>query len=214
MSLRRTKGRFPTSLPVVVMFFALCASADDSETAPQEVVESAATTMAEKLNGRKDYYEANLEELYLMIDEVLLPHFDTRYSGRLVLGKHWKGTAEEQRADFIDVFYQSLLQSYAQGLLEFDQDKIEFLPFQGDLSEKRVVVKTQMHLDDGSEVPVNYSMRRSGPAWKVYDVRIEGVSYIQNYRNQFNAEISANGVDSVIERLRAEASVEAKAIEP
>jgi phospholipid transport system substrate-binding protein len=107
-----------------------------------------------------------------------------------------------------------LLRSYAKGLLEFDQDKIEFLPFQGDLSEKRVVVKTQMHLDDGSEVPVNYSMRRSGPAWKVYDVRIEGVSYIQNYRNQFNAEISANGVDSVIERLRAEASVEAKAIEP
>jgi phospholipid transport system substrate-binding protein len=51
-------------------------------------------------------------------------------------------------------------------------------------------------------------MRRSAPGWKVYDVRIEGVSYIQNYRNQFNAEISANGVNSVIARLRTEVSGE------
>jgi phospholipid transport system substrate-binding protein len=208
MSLKQIIGPFPASLTVVAVFFTLLASADDQVPAPQEVIENAATTMSEKLAGRKDYYESHPDELYSMIDDLLLPHFDTRYSGRLVLGKHWKGVSEAQRSEFIDTFYQFLLQSYAKGLLQFDQDKIEFLPFDGDVDGKRVVVKTQMRLDDGSIVPVNYSMRRSAPGWKVYDVRIEGVSYIQNYRNQFNAEISANGVNSVIARLRAEVSGE------
>jgi phospholipid transport system substrate-binding protein len=206
MSLKRFIGPFPVSITIVAVFFALSVSADDEVLAPQDVIEYAATTMSEKLTGRKDYYESHPDELYTMINEVLLPYFDTRYSGRLVLGKHWKGVTEEQRAEFIDAFYRFLMQSYAKGLLEFDQEKIEFLPFQGEVDGKRVVVKTQMRLDDGSIVPVNYSMRRSEPGWKVYDVRIEGVSYIQNYRNQFNAEISENGVNSVIARLRAEVS--------
>ncbi len=213
MPLRKIIRPFPAASILVAVFFAIWAGADDVELAPQEVIENAATMMSEKLTGREDYYESHPEELYTMIDEVLLPRFDTRYSGRLVLGKHWKGVTEEQRSDFIDAFYQFLLQSYAKGLLEFNQDKITFLPFQGEIDGKRVVVKTQMQLDDGSDVPVNYSMRRSKSGWKVYDVRIEGVSYIQNYRNQFNAEISANGVDSVIDRLRAEAAGKMNAAE-
>ena len=206
MSLKKFTGPFPVSITIVAVFLVLWVSAEGEVLAPQEVIEYAATTMSEKLTGREDYYESHPDELYAMINEVLLPYFDTRYSGRLVLGKHWKGVTEEQRSEFIDAFYRFLLQSYAKGLLEFDQEKIEFLPFQGEADGKRVVVKTQMRLDDGSIVPVNYSMRRSEPGWKVYDVRIEGVSYIQNYRNQFNAEISENGVNSVIARLRAEVS--------
>ncbi len=78
------------------------------------------------------------------------------------------------------------------------------LPARGEVTEKRTVVKTQMRLDDGTEIPVNYSMRETSDGWKAYDVRIEGVSYVQNYRNQFNAEISTNGLDSVIARLERE----------
>jgi phospholipid transport system substrate-binding protein len=212
MSSQRVIGPAPAAVMIIAVFFTAWASADDEVLAPQEVIENAATTMSEKLNGRKDYYESHPDELYIMIDEVLLPHFDTRYSGRLVLGKHWKGVTEDQRTEFIDAFYQFLLQSYAKGLLQFDQDKIEFLPFEGEVDGTRVVVKTQMRLDDGSQVPVNYSLRRSEPGWRVYDVRIEGVSYIQNYRNQFNAEIRANGVNSVIARLREEVSGEKNAL--
>ncbi len=65
-------------------------------------------------------------------------------------------------------------------------------------------MKTETRMDDGSEVPINYSMRKTPDGWRVYDVRIEGVSYVQNYRNQFNAEIAALGVDAVIDRLSAE----------
>lgn len=177
--------------------------ADASKT-PNQVIEETATAMASRLQGRKEYLSSHPEELYALIDEILLPNFDTRYSGYLVLGKHWRTASEEQRSRFIDTFYDFLLRSYANGILEFDQDNIKVLPARGEAPEKRTVVKTEMRLDDGTEIPVNYSMRETAAGWKAYDVRIEGVSYVQNYRNQFNAEISANGLDAVIARLEQE----------
>ena len=171
---------------------------------PNDVVAKASSEIAERLDGRKDYLRENSAELYELIDEVLLPHFDTRFAGRLVLGNHWRSATEEQRARFIDVFYRFLVQSYADGILGFKQESLNILPPDGERDEKRAIVRTTIRMDDGTEVPVNYSMRNSSAGWRVYDVRIEGVSYIQNYRNQLNAEIKALGLDAVIERLQAE----------
>ena len=174
------------------------------DATPNQVIEATANAMADGLDGRRAYFEEHPEELYQLINDVLLPNFDARYAGYLVLGKHWRTASEEQRSRFIDAFYNFLLRSYAKAVLEFDQKKINILPPRGELGEKRAVVKTEMRLDDGSEIPVNYSMRNTDNGWKAYDVRIEGISYVQNYRNQFNAEISAKGIDSVIVRLESE----------
>lgn len=176
----------------------------DQSRSPDEVIETAASSIVEQMKGRRDYLSENREELYALINEILVPHFDMRYAGHLVLGKHWKTATKEQRDRFIDVFYEFLLQSYANGVLKFDDDKITVFPTEVGADDKRAVVKTEVLLDDGSRVPVNYSMRLSKAGWRVYDVRIEGVSYIQNYRNQFNAEISALGIEAVIERLQLE----------
>ncbi len=207
------------SLGAIVAFVppAVVAEATDANgySTPHAIIESASASMAEQLDGRRDYFEAHPKELYVLIDDVLLPHFDTRYSGRLVLGNHWKSASAEQRTIFIEVFYGFLMRSYARGVLQFDQNRIEIIPLEGELDGKRAIVRTEMRLDDGSLVPVNYSMRKSKAGWRVYDVRIEGISYIQNYRNQFNAEIRAVGVDAVIERMRDEIDAdEATATQP
>ena len=174
------------------------------EQLPHEIIETAANQITGKLRGQKDYLRKNHDELYALVDEILLPYFDMRYAGRLVLGKHWKTATKDQRDRFIEVFYRFLLQSYADGMLKFNEDAITVHPATINAEDKRTVVKTDMRMDDGSHVPVNYSLRRSRTGWRVYDVRIEGVSYIQNYRNQFNAEISALGIEAVIERLQSE----------
>lgn len=173
---------------------------------PNEVIQEAADDMAKRLDGRQDYLAEHPEELYALINEVLLPKFDTRYAGRLVLGKHWRDATPEQRDRFVDAFYNFMLRSYAKGVLKFDQDRVTVLPLTAAPQRGRVVVKTQMRLDDGNEVPVNYSMRETPAGWRVYDVRIEGISYVQNYRNQFNAEIGAKGIDAVIARLEGDAA--------
>lgn len=179
------------------------------DATPHEIIESTASAVTERLDGRKDYFDEHPGELYVLVDELLLPHFDVRYAGRLVLGKHWKTATKEQRDRFVEVFYRFLLQSYANGILEIDQGSIKVLPADEQQTEKRIVVKTETRMDDGSEVPINYSMRKTKNGWRVYDVRIEGVSYVQNYRNQFNAEIAALGVDAVIERLNTEVAAAA-----
>ncbi len=196
--------RISIVLLLLAVFAAPWLAAADQERAPHEIIATAANSMAEQIKGRKDYLDENRGELYALINEILVPHFDTRYAGRLVLGKYWKAVTKEQRDRFIDVFYEFLLQSYANGVLRFDEDAITVYPIETGLDDKRAIVKTEMRMDDGSRVPVNYSMRKSKAGWRVYDVRIEGVSYIQNYRNQFNAEIAALGIEAVIERLQSE----------
>ena len=192
-----------SSLAAAVLLIATSAAIADV-AGPEQVIQGAADNLSAQLKGKREIYQANRKELYALVDSVLLPNFDTNYAGRLVLGKHWRTSSEAQRNRFIDVFYNFLLRSYAKAILEFDQDKVRIFPPREAPKDGRTVVRTEMKLDDGTIVPVDYSMRLKDDGWKAYDVRIEGISYVQNYRNQFNAEIAANGIDAVIARLESE----------
>lgn len=174
---------------------------------PDQVVTETAETLAQRIEGQQARLSANPAELYKLVDEVFLPVFDTDYAGRLVLGKHWRTATAEQRKNFIDTFYDFLLRSYARYVLRFERDKVKILPSTGAVPDpKNTVVKSVMQLDDGTSLPVNYSLHQTSDGWRAFDVRIEGISYVQNYRNQFNAEIKAKGIDAVIARLKADAA--------
>ena len=194
-------------LAFTIGFLSLSASAQS----PNDVIAEAADQLAVALDGRKDELAANRETLYALIDEILLPRFDRRYAAQLVLGRHWRSASAEQRQGFIDAFYASLLRKYADGLLEFDQSRIEILPYRGDDTKPRTTVKTMVRLDDGTQVPVNYGLVNRESGWMMFDVTIEGISYVRNFRTELNAEIRATSIDAVIDRLNsqnAEASAE------
>lgn len=178
-----------------------CGALADS---PNDVVQGAADELAAGLDGRKDELAANRDALYALIDRILLPRFDRRYAAQLVLGRHWRDASEQDRNDFIDAFYGSLVRKYGDGILNYDQDRMEILPFRGDENEKRTTVKTMVRLDDGTKVPVNYALVKRNDGWKMFDVTIEGISYVRNFRTELNSEIQANGLRSVIDRLNGE----------
>ncbi len=173
---------------------------------PNDVIQSASEELTAALSGRKEALAANRDELYATIDSILLPRFDRRYAAQLVLGRHWRDANAEQRDRFIAAFYGSLLRKYSDGVLEFSQDRIEVLPFRGDLSKPRTTVKTIVTLDDGTKVPVNYGMVNRDSNWLMFDVTIEGISYVRNFRTELNSEIQATGLDAVITRLEGEAT--------
>ncbi len=133
-----------------------------------------------------------------------MPRFDRRYAAQLVLGRHWRTASDEERNEFIEAFYGSLVRKYGDGVLNYDQDKLEILPFRGDDTKQRTVVKTFVYLDDGTKVPVNYGVVKRDVGWLMFDVTIEGISYVRNFRTELNAEIQANGLRSVINRLNGE----------
>jgi phospholipid transport system substrate-binding protein len=168
---------------------------------PNDVVQEAADALEAGLEGRKEQLAANRDALYAMIDEILLPRFDRRYAAQLVLGKHWRNASDDERVEFIEAFYGSLLRKYSDGILEFDQSSLEILPFRGDETKKRATVKTIVLLDDGTKVPVNYGVVKRDSGWMMFDVTIEGISYVRNFRTELNAEIQAKGLRAVIDRL-------------
>jgi phospholipid transport system substrate-binding protein len=173
---------------------------------PNDVIQSASDQLAVELDGRKAALAEDPEALYALIDSILLPRFDRRYAAQLVLGRHWRNASPEQRERFIDAFYRSLLRRYSDGVLEFDQEKIEILPFRGDLTKPRTTVKTMVTLEDGTDVPVNYGMVKRESGWLMFDVTIEGISYVRNFRTELNSEIQATSLDAVIERLESDDS--------
>lgn len=190
----------------VLALVTLAATAGAEGLTPNQLVEQTAETLASRIDGRAAELSANPPALYALVDEVFLPVFDTDYAGRLVLGKHWRTASAAQRQAFIDAFYDFLLRSYAKYVVRFQKDKVRVFPPGKQSAPDRAVVRTEMTLSDGTRVPVNYSLYKTPKGWLAYDVRIEGISYVQNYRNQFNAEISAKGIDAVIARLKADAA--------
>ncbi len=172
---------------------------------PDAVIEGAVTELTEKLSGRKDRLAENRDELYALIDEILLPRFDRKLAAQLVLAKHWRTASDEQRERFISAFYNSLLRKYADGLLEFDEDRIEVIEFRGDRSAKRSLVKTNVTLEDGTQVPVHYDLVNRGDRWLIFNVKVEGVSYVSNFRTELDSEIRASSLQAVIDRLESEA---------
>ncbi|MEX2123108.1 MAG: ABC transporter substrate-binding protein [Woeseia sp.] len=173
---------------------------------PTEFVEEAAELLDQALTERKAELTTDRQALYGLIDAILLPRFDRRYAAQLVLGRHWRTASEEQRNQFIDAFYSSLMRQYADGLLEFDLEQMRILPYRGEESQPRTVVRTVVELDDGTEAPVDYGLVKHDSGWQLFDVTIEGISYIRNFRSEFNSEIQATSLDAVIERLQREAA--------
>lgn len=172
---------------------------------PDEFIVEAVDVLGGKMDGRRSELAGDSEALYALIDDVLLPRFDRRLAAQQVLAKHWRTATEEQRNRFIDAFYTTLVQRYADGVLDFEHDRVKVLPFRGDISKRTAVVKTRVDLEDGTNVSVNYTLVNKKPGWMMFDVMIEGVSYVRNFRAEFDAEIRASSLDQVIVRLEEEA---------
>lgn len=197
-------------LALVTAVFVLALFADAaSAQSPNDIVDSAVALLAERMDGREEEFAQDKQALYALVNEMLLPRFDRKYAAQLVLGKHWRSADEAQQQRFIAAFYDSLLHRYADGLLEFDADRVKVLTFRGDASKKRTTVKTIVRLNDGTKVAVNYGLVMRDAGWLMFDVTIEGVSYIRNYRAEMDSEIRATSLVAVIERLEAEAGIAA-----
>ena len=196
------KRQFLTILLALGLFAG--AVADDS---PNAVIESSVVLLTEKLDGRQAELAQDRAALYAIIDEILMPRFDRRFAAQVVLARHWRVASKEQQERFIEAFYRALLRKYADGILEFDPNMIEVLPYRGDADAKRTKVRTTVALEDGSKVAVDYELVSRSAGWLVFNVVIEGVSYVRNFRAELDSEISASSLDAVIARLENEAGI-------
>ncbi|MGA9854142.1 MAG: ABC transporter substrate-binding protein [Gammaproteobacteria bacterium] len=175
---------------------------------PDKVVQQTASQMLASVNSRRGELKQHPQELYDLIGKILLPHFDLGYASRIVLGPYWRSATPAQRQEFQDAFYKYLVHSYANGLLQgnYSDSNIQVEPWRGSDAEDRTMVRSKVTRANGAPpIPVDYAMIRTKDGWKAFDVTIEGVSYVMNYRNQFGPEIQQKGLDELIKRLNDEA---------
>ena len=166
---------------------------------PGKLVQASAEGMLKDLDANRAEFRKDPAKVNALVDKWLLPHFDTAYSARLVLGKHWRDANEDQRKRFVNAFYQSLLRNYGTALVDFTSDRMKFLPAQVD--GDNATVRTEIKRSNGTRIPVNYQLRKTPDGWKAWDVVIEGISYVKSFREDFGAEIDQKGLDAVIQRI-------------
>ncbi|MEL6868637.1 MAG: ABC transporter substrate-binding protein [Pseudomonadota bacterium] len=202
-------GRHWSLVSAVVALFALAGNAAAQEDTPLALINGAVDDIKAGLADNRDAFESDEAALKTFVDGLLAPRFDRNYAGRLVLATHWKKASTEQKKRFIDGFYNAMLSRYAAGILEFQEERVEILPMRGKQSSaSRATVRTVVTLDNNEQVPVNYGLVKRGDAgWKVYDVNIEGISYIRNFRAEIDSEIKKTSLDAVIARLEKEAGI-------
>jgi phospholipid transport system substrate-binding protein len=126
--------------------------------------------------------------------------FDFTETAKRSLGRHWQGRTAAERKEFVDLFANLLERSYLSKIELYGGEKIAFL---GDtIEDDQATVRTRIVTKHGTEVPVDYKMYRQGDRWLVYDVIIEGVSLIANYRTQFNKIIQTSSYQELVRKMK------------
>jgi phospholipid transport system substrate-binding protein len=174
-----------------------------AEVAPEELVRSTADEILAEIKAHRDVYAKDYARLYKMADEKVLPHFDFRRMAQWVLGRFWKEATPEQRDRFVAEFRDLLVRTYSQALLNYKDEQLLYLPVQRKPDDTEVLVKTEVKQASGQpNIPIHYSFyKNKDGAWKVYDVTIEGISLVTNYRSVYAGKIRDKGMDALIAEL-------------
>lgn len=184
-----------------LLFIVFMVPVSFAETAPDALVKQTADEVLSIIKNDKEIQAGNQKELFALAEEKILPNFDFDRVCKMVLGKNWRAASEEQQASFKKEFRSLLLRTYASALSKYRDQVIEYKPFRAELEANNVSVKTQILQQGGQPISVDYSLVKTEFSWKVYDIVIESVSLVTNYRSQFSNEIRQNGLDSLIKKL-------------
>lgn len=171
---------------------------------PGQLVQQNFGRILSTLQQRRAEFNADRSKLRSFIRGEFEQMFDREYSARLVLGRHARGASDADVTAFADALADSLMSRYGDSLLDFNSDFTVRLKGETPLRDGRMVrVATELERAGGEPIPVDYLMRQDGGQWKVFDVMVEGVSFVQTYRNQFDGPLSRGSIAQVAADLRA-----------
>jgi phospholipid transport system substrate-binding protein len=167
----------------------------------QALVKDTSERMLNVLRKDHDALKAHPERIYALAEKIVLPHFDFQRMSRLVLGRFWRTADPQQQTRFIDEFRTLLVRTYGTALLDYTNQTLNYSPLRAAPDATDVVVHTEVQQPGGMPIPIDYRMYVKEGAWKVYDVIVDGVSLVTNYRNSFAEEIRKSGMDGLIKAL-------------
>jgi phospholipid transport system substrate-binding protein len=169
--------------------------------APQALVEETSKLMLAKLKEEAAVIKAEPGRIYELVNQIVLPHFDFEYMSQMVLAKHWQRATPDQKKAFTQEFRTLLVRTYATSLNQYTDQKLSFAPFRPDARPDLATVHSEVAQPGGMPIPIDYRLHVAGDSWKVFDVVIDGVSLVTNYRSSFAKEVREGSLESLIKTL-------------
>ncbi|MCW8919212.1 MAG: ABC transporter substrate-binding protein [Gammaproteobacteria bacterium] len=188
-------------LATALLLTALMRPALAAHPAEQLVIDTTDRVLA-RLKADSERLKGDASLIYPLVEDLVLPHFDFERMSIWVLGKNWRGADKAQQQQFTTEFRTLLVRTYAKALLEYTDQQLRYLPFHAEEGADRVTVKTEIEQSGGPSIPLHYSMYlNKGGEWKVYDIKVDGISLVSNYRSSFATEIRNGGIPRLLDKL-------------
>ena len=159
----------------------------------------------------KDIQAGNQKKILELVDAKVLPHFNFTRMTQLAVGKHWRAATPEQKQALTTEFRNLLVRTYTKAFTVYRDQTVEVKPFKMPPGATEVTIKTVIIKPGEPSVPVDYDMEKTETGWKAYDLAVEGVSLVTNYRSTFSEQVQQSGIDGLIKTLVEKNQVAANA---
>lgn len=169
---------------------------------PEALIKQTADKVLSEIKTNSEVYKNNPDQLYALVDEIVLPHFDFPAMTDLALGKYRNKIDASQKPLITGEFRTLLVRTYGKALLEYNDQVIVYKPMEGTEADGEVLVRTEIEQPGGFPIPLNYRLKRQDHDWKVYDITVDDISLVTNYRSSFARQIKKKGVDGLIQLLK------------
>lgn len=184
------------------MLLTLPALGQTTDLAPDALAKKVTEEVIAAIRSDKDIQSGNTKKVLDLVESKILPNFDFARMTRLAVGAAWRQASSAQQQSLVNEFRTLLVYTYTSAFTQYRDQEIQYRPLKVQAGDTEVVVRSLIKQSGGGEpIDISYSMAKTDPGWKVYDVTIAGVSLVQNYRSSFNTEIQKNGVDGLIATL-------------
>lgn len=174
----------------------------DPTASPNDFVQAVGNNALEALRAEPAAQQGDLNRINELVNEYVLPYVNLEKTTRLAAGRYWRQASAEQQKNLVEAFKGTLIRTYSGALSNVDEvSALQMQPFRGDANADDVVVRSSLSQRNGPAVGVDYRLEKTPQGWKIYDLNVEGIWLIQNYRNQFAQQINQNGIDGLIDAL-------------
>ena len=190
----------------IVMAVVLCALSATSasattDLAPDALARSVTDEVLAIIRADKELQAGNPQKVMQLVETKVLPHFNFIRMTQLAVGRNWRQASPDQQKVLTEEFKTLLVRTYAAAFTQYRNQTVDYRPVRMTPADTDVVVKSFVKQPTGQPIAIDYSMEKLAGTWKVYDVKIEGISLVENYRNTFTGEITRGGVDGLIRTL-------------
>lgn len=187
-------------LALLALCFAGLGGTHAQELAPDALVKKTTDEIIAQIRTDKELV-SNSRKLLDLVDAKVLPHFNFTRMTTLAVGRPWRDATPAQREQLVRQFRTLLVRTYSTALEQYSDQTIEVRPLNMKPGDADTTVRTLINQRGGPPIPMDYRMEKTTGGWKVFDVTVEGVSIVTNYRSTFATEVSRGGIEGLIKTI-------------